>query len=79
MIQDEKDRLDCLKLAVSLFIPKNQIAPKDVAEHILKTARAFVDFIEDSGASANRIGHGNSTSDSEGSNPSALASYRGQA
>lgn len=46
MIQNEKDRLDCLKLAVSLFIPKNQMKPDEVSKHVIDAATAFVQFVE---------------------------------
>lgn len=75
MITDEKDRLECLKLALTLYAPHQQKPSFDkAAAAVIAAADAFQKYI--SGASANRIGHGNSTSDSEGSNPSALASHR---
>lgn len=45
MIPSEKDRLECLKLAVSLVIPRHNIGQEKLAETVLQTAQQFFAFI----------------------------------
>ncbi|WP_315833924.1 hypothetical protein [Bradyrhizobium prioriisuperbiae] len=44
MIAQEKDRLECLKLAVTLFIPK-QVAPEKLAAQVVLAAEMFHSFV----------------------------------
>ena len=46
MIPQDRDRFECLKLAVTLLVPKsNQSAPADLIRQVLLAAGLFVDFV----------------------------------
>lgn len=45
MIPDDKDRLECVRMAMALFIPRtNNIKADDIADHVIAAARKFYDF-----------------------------------
>lgn len=73
MINDAEFRMRCVQQAILL----HQKTPGVKTQDIIKCAQAVYAWVRDLepelGASANGIGHRNSTSDSEGSNPSAPA------
>lgn len=45
MIATDKDRFECLKLAVSIFIPRQGITLPQIADEIVKTADKFHKFV----------------------------------
>lgn len=45
MIVSEKDRLECLKLAVALVIPRHTIGADKLATEVLAAAQKFFEFI----------------------------------
>jgi len=50
MIPIEKDRLECLRLAVSLVIPRHTVTADKVADLVVQTAERFHKFVSDDGA-----------------------------
>ena len=46
MIPSEKDRLECLRLAVMLYVPKSsQLSPGEIVVRVTAAAEAFHEFI----------------------------------
>lgn len=45
MIAEDKDRLDCLKLAVSLVIPRQGVTNDKMADTVIDAAKKFYEFV----------------------------------
>lgn len=45
MIPSEKDKMDCLRLAVSVIIPRHTVEARSAADMIVTMAAKFYEFV----------------------------------
>ncbi len=49
MIPSDKDRFECLKLAVGMFVNRQTVGAEKVADHVVQAAEKFYKFVRDDG------------------------------
>ncbi len=54
MIPSDKDRFECLKLAVSLILPRQGLAIDKLADLVVQAAEKFHKFVSENGAGNER-------------------------